>query len=271
MTIVKPASLEFFPVGSADDYVLKSSVKASVAGGPNNMVVINFLDEDGSTPIAAITKPGTYNFHAKEGAIVAKIYGPSYDTDPTDYTEWTSPEIVAQYEIAPFPAPTISPAPGNIEKFENFTLTMPEGFQLFFVNDRARSYIYPILPNGSRSTIPVCSLICTRDFDVEDEAYLNVREVNGAELQGGYTPEPGKYVLVLANSILSGMYNGDFVNAGAFEYEYTVTESTGIDGTPTLEIKCTGIHTLDGVKLNATPADLPAGLYIIDGKKVLVK
>ena len=33
-----------------------------------------------------------------------------------------------------------------------------------------------------------------------------------------------------------------------------------------------GIYTINGVRLNTTSADeLPAGLYIIDGKKVVVK
>lgn len=268
---ISRSDLEFFKQGTSEFYSLSYKVMESEPGGPKNKVVFTFLDENGEVRIPKITAAGAYNFHAVEGAFTAIVHGPNFLQDPTDYTEWTSPEIVMIYQISPFPAPTITPEPGQIDKFEKFTLKMPEGFELFFTDNMAKSYIYPVLPDGSRSPDAVCALICTRDFNVADEAILDVRAANGAMLEDGYVPEPGTYALVLANALLSGMYNGEFVSAGGFTYIYTVSSTVGVNGVQVSELKPLGIHTLNGMKVNSDPENLPKGLYIIDGKKVIVK
>ena len=54
--------------------------------------------------------------------------------------------------------------------------------------------------------------------------------------------------------------------AGLFGYD----EATGIDELPT-RVVIDAIYDLNGRKLNVKPEELPQGMYIINGKKVLNK
>lgn len=61
-------------------------------------------------------------------------------------------------------------------------------------------------------------------------------------------------------------------DSGAGRVNYTVNPTTGIDGvTVSTATQAKGIYTLTGVKLNVKTAELPAGVYVIDGHKVLIK
>lgn len=225
--------------------------------GPKNLVVMSVG--------ANITQPGTYLLHAVSDTFTAIKYGPNYATDPTDYTVWYSPEIICHYQVADFPAPAIDPAQGEVYGFKKFTLTMPSDFQLFMVDNMTTSYIYPLMPDGSKGAEVIAKLKASRDWDVADEVYLNVV---GDEM---ITPTPGDYVLVLSNALISGMYNGSFVNTVSYRYVYTVVKDpTSVTGVRIERPVLQGIYTLDGKRLS-DDANLPAGIYVIDGKKTMVK
>ncbi len=266
------AAVEFYNMDTDDNYTLMFHNEASVPGGPNNKIVMTFANEAG-TPVPVLTQPGTYNFHCVADAFTVKKYGPNYASDPTDYTVWHTPEIVRHYQVPNFPAPSISPEQGEVTSFEKFTLTMPEDFQLFIVDNMTTSYIYPLMPDGSMGTDALCRLKATRNFDVENEVYLTVTDARGVAIEGGIKPEPGQYVLVLANALLSGMYDGQFINSVSYRYVYTVKSDIpdSVEGVIISEPVCVGVYTLDGKKIADSPEALPAGIYVVDGKKVLVK
>lgn len=262
---VKPSAVEFLLVGTDNLTPLSFKQTSEIPGGPQNTVVMSFLEEDGDTPLPYLTTPGTYLFHAVADAFTAITYGPNYASDPTDYVEWKSPEIVCHYQVADFPAPAIEPEEGDVESFEKFTLTMPSDFQLFMVDNMTTSYIYPLLADGTVGTEVIARLKASRDWDIADEVYLTV--VGGEPV----TPAPGKYVLVLSNALISGMYDGAFINTVSYRYVYNVVgDPNSVTGVRIEKPVFQGIYTLDGKRISED-ANLPAGLYIIDGKKTLRK
>ncbi len=62
--------------------------------------------------------------------------------------------------------------------------------------------------------------------------------------------------------------NGENIAEGLFEFDgadgFVGIEGVFVDGN--LEI-----HTIDGLRVNGAIDQLPAGLYIIDGKKVVIR
>ncbi len=255
--INRQSSVELMLVGSDNMYPLGFNITSEKPDGPKNLVVM--------TVAGGITTPGTYLFHCVSDAFSAITYGPNYDTDPTDYTVWDTSEIVRHYQVADFPAPEIDPEEGEVYSFSKFTLTLPSDFQLFMVDNMTTSYIYPLLPDGNNGPEVIARVKASRDWDIADKVFLNV--VGDEPVK----PTPGEYVLVLSNALISGMYNGNFVNTVSYRYIYNVVaDPTSVTGIRVEKPVLQGIYTLDGKRL-PEDATLPAGLYIIDGKKTLRK
>ncbi len=272
------SSIEFFrSLPTELVYGLKIDVRANDTDGRRNKVVMSFMDSSTASLFSNLSQAGTYTFHCVTGAFAAYIYGPNHDSDPTDYTEWTTPEILRIYEITDCPAPVIDPAEGTVERFTKFTLDVPAPFQLFMVDDRNnKSAIYPVNPDGSLAADPVCRLKAERNWDVENQFFLYVADSRGVVIEEGVQPENGDYMLVLASSLYSGMFNGQFVNSAPYQYAYTVyNESVKVEGLGADDDKVT-VYNLAGVRVlnEADPAAvraLPAGLYIVNGRKVAVR
>ncbi|MDE5552240.1 MAG: hypothetical protein K2I91_03470 [Muribaculaceae bacterium] len=84
--------------------------------------------------------------------------------------------------------------------------------------------------------------------------------------------EPGDYALVLADKSFSctRMNDGHQVWSAPYQYFYTVKSgSTKVEEVAVEGVK--SIYNLQGIRINKNVENLPAGLYIINGKKVLVK
>ncbi len=93
-----------------------------------------------------------------------------------------------------------------------------------------------------------------------------------AEELRAYTAEAvkGRYVLVLWLSSY-GNPSDRFANCAEFNI-YAFDPLVGIEGATTITVSTNDVYTLSGVKLGKVKMDeLPAGIYIVNGKKVIVK
>ncbi|MDE7159794.1 MAG: hypothetical protein K2O24_02970 [Muribaculaceae bacterium] len=273
----KRSNVEFYRTSPEEIYSLRFETVANPTDGRLNRVVMTILDADGSRAVGDLTVPGTYAFHCISDAFSAYVYGPNHSTDPTDYVEWLTPEILRTYEIAACPAPAIEPAQGTLEKFTSFTLTVPSVFNLMMVDDRNnKSGIYAIEADGSVALDPICLLKAQRDFDVPGVFTLSVADNRGVIIPEGITPVNGDYMMILAPGLYSGFFNNDFINSSPYQYRYTIyNESVNVEGLEASEENVT-VYNLAGVRLldNAEPAalhTLPAGLYIVNGRKLVIR
>lgn len=269
------SSVEFYRPSPEEVYGLTFHTVANPTDGRLNRVVMDIMDSS-TASLIDLTTPGSYTFHCIAGAFSALVYGPNHDTDPTDYAEWKTPEILRFYEIAACPAPAIQPEPGTLEKFTSFTLDIPEVFQLMMVDDRNnKSAIYPVNPDGSLDPDPICKLKAERNWDVDNQFTLTVADSRGVVMPGGIQPANGDYMLVLASALYSGFFNGQFINSAPYQYRFTIfNETVKVDDVIAADEKVT-VYNLSGVRVlrEAEPAavrTLPAGIYIVNGHKVAV-
>ena len=266
--LLNPTKIELFKVSSDDKYPLSVKVGTNEDGTPANFLLINLY-----TPI---TQPGEYCLYVKKEAAEAIYYGGSHEKpEPAVITTEPNIEALYRYTVSQIDAPTITPAEGVIESFGTFELSVPEGADFWFLNDRAVNLIYKVNDDGTLAHDPSYRLKCQR-IEGTDKILLTIVE-NGA-VEGSVTPQTGNYALQLAAGLFSGSWNGEFVNSAPFVYYYDVIGNTSSIKLPseTLRSKdAKGIYTIDGkmvsdksesVQINA----LPAGIYIIDGKKTYI-
>jgi hypothetical protein len=234
--------------GSADD----CKVDVSVDGNVVELAISNY---DGSE-----LAPSTYTIFIPAKTFKLTTNGvDDYNTD-----------ILLQYVIPAVPKPEISPAEGEVNGFKEFTLTPAEDFELWMVDDKTRSYIYAVNADGTLAADASYKLLASLS---EGKVVLKVLDDSWQAVEEPVVPTPGRYALVLANALLSGSYNNDFVSSAAFTYYYDVVATT--TGITVVKVESTPIgdvYNLSGVKV-AHGADqmrqLPAGVYIVNGIKVV--
>ncbi len=215
-----------------------------------------------------VTATGTYSLMIPANAFKAVVK----DEDGTVIEEVGNTEVIYTWTLSTIPAPGITPAPGKISGFKSFTLTSPEGYDLFFIDDRTRNNIYAVEADGSLSADPVYYALGQRTE--EGDIFLNV--IDPATYQPTETelvPAPGMYCLKLASNFMSGIWDGNFESTPSYNYYYEIEIASGLDIVPDAagEMK---VYTIYGQHA-ATITDLsqlkalPAGLYIVNGKKYL--
>ncbi|MDE5877265.1 MAG: hypothetical protein K2H47_07205 [Muribaculaceae bacterium] len=247
---------EFF--SGLDDYDLTISIEE----GTDSSVITMTLGE-------TITTSGTYTLLIPGGTF-------SYDIEEDGKTVTIdSQEIVATYYISSVPKPAIDPEEGTVEGFDKFTLTMPEGYLMFFADTMSISYIYPVLPDGSLSPSYEYR-VRVAEYDSEaGTVQLVVLNSDGMPTETLLSPANGEYALRLGSSLVSGTYNDEFVNLAPFIYYYTVNNLTGIEKIGLTENETLDVYTITGVRVGRnldreSLKTLPAGLYIVNGKKVML-
>ena len=166
-----------------------------------------------------------------------------------------------------------------MESFATFELTVPEGADFWFVNDKAASFIYQVDDNGSILPDALYRLTGNR-IEGTDTIILTI--IEDGEPVESVTPTQGNYALKLASGLFSGSWNGEFINSAPYIYYYeAIGDPSGIDSIDSgnrNEIKhaiLTGIYTIDGKKISEETEKgdtmvLPEGIYIIDGQKTYV-
>lgn len=242
-----------------DDYDLTVSIEE----GTDSSVINMTLD----TPI---TEPGTYTLLIPGGTF-------TYDIEEDGQTVTIeSQEIVATYYISSVPKPAIDPEEGTVKGFDKFTLTMPEGYSMFFADTMSISYIYAVLPDGSLSPSYEYR-VRVAEYDSEaGTVQLVVLNSDSMPTETLLSPANGEYALRLASSLVSGTYNDEFVGTAPFTYYYTVNNNTGIENISNTENELLDVYTLTGIRVGRnldreSLKTLPAGLYIVNGKKIMLR
>ena len=84
--------------------------------------------------------------------------------------------------------------------------------------------------------------------------------------------EPGDYALVLVDKSFTCIRVQDNVQVWSAPYQYFYTVKSGSSKVEEIAVEGEeSIYNLQGIRINRNADNLPAGLYIINGKKVLVK
>ena len=266
--LLNPNNIELFKLSSDDKYPLSVSVGKNEDGTPANFIRINL--------VSPITQPGEYCLYVKREAAEAIYYGGSHEQpEPAIISTEQNVEALYRYTVSQIDAPTISPEEGILESFSTFELTVPQGADFWFANDKAVSFIYRVNDDGTLSPDASYRLRGQR-IEGTDKILLNI--IQNGEVAESVTPAPGSYALQLAGGLFSGSWNGEFINSAPFVYYFqaigdqsSVTRPAGIDYTKVAK----GIYSIDGKKISEKSGSiqvnaLPQGIYIIDGKKTYV-
>lgn len=263
--VLDPSKIEFFRHSSSSVYSLSITEGKNEDGSKSNYILISLT--------RPVTEQGEYSLFVQEGAAEGVSYGGSDDKpEKTD----ANIEAIYHYTVSQIAAPAIVPTEGTVEAFVPFELTVPEGAEFWFVNDRAVSFIYPVEADGTLSPDAAYRLTARKD-DATDKIVLTIVE-NGEPMTSMF-PQPGSYALKLATGLFSGSWNGEFINSAPFVYYYNVVDTPdGVKITPAAADSegQRGIFTIDGRKLQGIqktdrPENLPEGVYIIDGHKQYIK
>lgn len=204
---VKEDAISFFT--NDEDYIVKATVGDNGMGG--RRVSISVSDAKGNDVISA---PGKYTLLLDPSAI-------EYDYIKEDGTTElrSTNEAVIVYTVTDMPRPGIDPAEGDIDAFRTFTLTMPEGYDLGFVNNMAASFAYALDRNGQKLNNPVCRFVASNE---DGKVVLTPVAGNGAALEEPVVNvEPGRYVIVLGE-ICFGVWNGVNDLLPPFTYTFNV-------------------------------------------------
>lgn len=246
--------LDFYKVGSDESF----KVTAMKVDATTIALILN----------KEVTEPGTYSLMIPANTFKASVMG----DDGSVVETVGNTEVIYTWTISTIPAPGIEPAPGVVESFKTFTLTAPEGFQVFMVDDRTRNNIYPVEADGNLSPDPICFAIAQRTE--EGNILLNITDPEtGMPVEEPFIPAPGKYCLQLARMLMSGMWNDAFESTSSYNYYYEVKLASGVNIVPTEEGKFE-VYTITGQHAatltdRAALSTLPKGLYIINGSKYL--
>lgn len=261
--------IEFFRHSFSDTYPLTATVGKNEDGTPANYIQISLHKP--------VTEPGDYSLFVKEGAAEGVYHGePSDRPEPEGYTTDINIEAIYHYTVSPIAAPSIVPEEGLVEAFVPFELTVPDGAEFWFVNDKAVSFIYPVDDDGTLSPDAVYRLTGSKDSNT-GKIVLTI--VENGEHMTNVVPQPGSYALKLASGLFSGSWNGEFINSAPFIYYYNVMDtpdSVKIIPTTAEGKGQRGVFSLDGRKI-IKPEEgdamelLPEGVYVIDGQKRYIK
>ncbi len=262
-TLLDARKIEFFRHSSPDAYPLTVTEGKNEDGSPANYLLI--------TLNKPVTEQGDYSLFVKAGAAEGvKNIGSS------DEVRDSNIEALYRYTISKIEAPAIVPEEGAVESFVPFELTVPEGADFWFLNDKAVSFIYKVNEDGSLSPDSEYRLTATRK-DGTDVIVLTINE-NGRLIEN-VVPQPGNYALQLSSGLFSGSWNGEFINSAPFTYYYNVIAvPNSVDQVAPAKYilkNFNGIYSIDGKKISddsdiKTTDELPEGIYIINGKKTYV-
>lgn len=246
---------------SKDSSVDSWSVSSSVAGASATLTIVG----------GPVTGEGTYGLEIPAGMFKVTYAGHPGVAGDTRTATVNSEALLLKYSMSPMPAPAVTPAPGVVSGFDKFVFTYPAGFELWFVDDMSMSEIYPVSAEGIRSHAPLCKL---RPVQTESGFELQVLDDARMPVTSPLVPAPGSYVLQLSNGLLFGAYNGNTGGSIPYEYMYKIEgQSTVVPAVVSADRHecCDGVYNLYGVKVGESLESLPAGIYIFNSRKVIVK
>lgn len=262
---------ELYRTGPFIEYGLDISYEPNILNPDYTDIVMRITSESGSS-IASLSDPGDYTLLLPGGCFtfdVTDSYG-NVTTQPLQ-------ETVASYTISDMPKPIIYPEEFSVLKsFSTFEISYPDGFELWFTDNMGGIYLYPV-KNGQVSSSYAYRLSIVE----ENETGLTLGVLNSdfTYVEGEeYTPANGTYALRLRDGLFTGTYNGNYANCPAFVYYFDIyNEPVAVDTIQDApEAEFCNIYSITGtvVARNCSRdriSSLPAGLYIVNGKKIMVK
>lgn len=258
------ATPTFFARMSVDDYTVFTEVVKD-ENGEANIIRLTFGDPQGN-PIEEITTPDTYTLMVPQGAFKFTY---EYEGQTVEGSNF---EIVYLYYLSAMAKPAIDPEEGEVEEFTTFTLTMPDGFEMMMVDNMATSYIYPADNEGNALPSPLAKVKARRD---DAKVVLYIIDDAGQEMES-LKPADGKYVLELQQGLVMGTIDGNFISTDPYSYHYTVGNGVSVGAVDIAKAASFDVFTFNGMLvgrgLDASRLQaLPAGFYVINGKKTLLR
>lgn len=252
-----------------------------------------YLKFDNNGIAAYLTEPATYSIDIPAGYLEARVWGPNYATDPTDYVAHVNPRYTLKYIIPSYPQPDCDPESGTeVDGFYSFSLTLPRGAELQFVNDRSTSGIYPMNPDGTVDMSEMVYALKLKEATNDDTGegpscdktngivtYFLYDTANNVFYSKPQTPAPGEYAFVCDAGSFTVNWTGLsgntewFVQNAPFRYLYTVrNNSTAVEEIEEAEnfnvYSVTGLTVGRNMSKEAVEALAP-GFYIVNGRKVM--
>lgn len=253
ISFTAPGELSFYP-GSKLTLVCKDaeySGTAIITGAETSEGVTTFT----TTLAEPVSVNGTYTLTIPEGVFGDADYFANCSTGHGNETFTASFTVTGglgqkepvQYDLVPevTPASGSSVMPGQLDVI---TFVFPAGTLTTY--DTARA-----------------SMSCS-EANYFDTAYFIKGEADGTfELRFSSTPtRDGVYELKLVQGTFT---DPDELHQNP-ELTYTFTfQTTGIDGVLTDEEAATGVYNLNGVYMGDTTEGLPAGIYVVKGRKIV--
>lgn len=221
-------------------------------------------DKDGNTVFSTavtpeITRNGTYTLSIPEGmfgdlpfaADSSEGHGNVPYTMSFEVTGGLPPKGPVEYDLVP----EVTPANGSTVSYDEvkyLLFVFPEGTD--WVNENDAKAILRCQPANFFGTA-----LFRRLEDAPGTFYLKF---------GNKVYRDGEYSLVLNKGIFM---DADKEHSNPeITYTWNVVASTGIDGVESEEDAVPGVYDLNGVYMGADAKGLPAGVYVVKGKKVLV-
>lgn len=214
----------------------------------------DYYDVMNVSPATPITEPGTYQLVIGEEDMVvwSKSFSMYYNSEPLVFTYIVENGGAVENDY-PF---TIDPAPGStvdaIEKI-TFALTEEGGYDVFMTDFTG----FHFTKDGEE----FCECSIEENYDV-----IYVVPEKAIE-------ETGTYELVIdpESLVAWSMSLGMYYNSKPLVFSYTVSEGSSIATIVVDTNVINGVFNLQGVKVAGSMDSVPAGIYVVNGKKVLKK
>ncbi len=235
------------------DRTSRNQVATGTLSASGNDVTVTLSEE--------IKTDGTYTVNIAEGAIGDEAYGSSSYTEGSCNAALSYGYIVSSEEVKP-QVVTIEPNEGEVTSLKHFVLTWDNESADGNWNITDQILLVDIDGNVVTSAGNI-DIYCGEEFNqMEFDLKEEVTEA------GTYTLKipAGRFLL------------GDMVDreSEAMEFEYTITDATGISSLFSDETSSFNVYNVNGVKVMSTTdkaelGKLTKGLYIINGKKVIIR
>lgn len=262
---VFPTVVITYTGASSVDVPAGATASLSIAGTPSYTFD---LSGEGNTVIAipreAINQYSGSEYTKYVLSIAADTYTVTYGE-----TAWGNREVsIDDFSIAaPSLEFTVTPAPGeialdNADQLKNLIITFPTGWKAGCNTMKMGNYLYKVDAAGELEQVAKYNSFGAKATD-------NVLTVplSGAD---DITLELGNYRVVLQAQFVRATPPGSTIlNGEAYTWDYSVVDSVAVralfEENPDVVI-----YTLQGVRVKAADLkELPAGLYIVNGKKVV--
>ncbi len=263
---------DFFGTAVTPEYELSATV---LNEGEEWAVVISFGSQDGISQ--TFTYEGNYNINIPAGLITTYSKNPDNADDPI---RRSNPRYNLKYVIPSFPQPYIEPENESVvENFFKFVITMDDSFtSLLFADTMSSSYIHPVVDGQVDDGVQVCRVKAT-EWNVDDHTvtYCVIDPVTKTFATEPVEVEPGEYAFVLADKSISCTRLNDNAQVFSAPYQYFYTVKSGSSKVESaVADNSNAVYNLMGVRVGKNLSNdqvnaLPAGIYIINGKKVMVK